>query len=75
VKIQVRALKFTFGKSGRPPQQLFAPVALTQDNVMLHAVETDTPTGQAILFVHGLSQSFKTQPARQKRKAFRFSLN
>jgi pimeloyl-ACP methyl ester carboxylesterase len=47
----------------------------TQDDVTLNAVETGNPLGQAILFVHGLSQSWRSWRAQfadpQLRERFR----
>jgi pimeloyl-ACP methyl ester carboxylesterase len=48
----------------------------TRDDVTLNAVETGNPLGQAILFVHGLSQSWRSWMAQfadpQLRGRFRF---
>ena len=47
----------------------------TQDDVTLNAVETGNSLGQTILFVHGLSQSWRTWMAQfadpQLRERFR----
>src|SRR5580704_8575458 len=47
----------------------------TQDDVTLNAVETGNPLGQAVLFVHGLSQSWRSWRAQfadpQLRERFR----
>jgi pimeloyl-ACP methyl ester carboxylesterase len=48
----------------------------TQDDVTLNAVETGNPLGQAISFVHGVSQSWRSWLAQfadpQLRERFRF---
>ena len=49
----------------------------TQDDVTLNAVETGNPSGQAIFFVHGLSQSWRSWMAQfadpQLRERFRLA--
>jgi pimeloyl-ACP methyl ester carboxylesterase len=38
--------------------------AKTQDDITIHVVETGNPSGPAVLFVHGISQSWRSWMAQ-----------